>query len=68
MMEIGLCVIGQVLLGAVGGVITNLWAADGLVVDPLKSTGSTIVSILGGILGGVLAFPAIVLGFIAAMV
>jgi curved DNA-binding protein CbpA len=66
MMEMGFCAVGQMLLGAVGGVVTNLWAADSLV-DPLKTEISTIVSIISGILGGIFAFPAIAIGLVIAI-
>ncbi len=67
MMEVGFCAIGQIVMGAIGGISTNLWAADNLV-DPSKTESSTIVSVMGGVLGGVLAFPVIIIMLIIAII
>jgi hypothetical protein len=67
MMEAGICVVGQAIMGAIGGAGVNWWASEKLV-DPLKTEASTIISVIGGILGGIFAFPAIVIGVIIAII
>jgi predicted RNA-binding Zn-ribbon protein involved in translation (DUF1610 family) len=66
MMEMGICAVGQAIIGAIGGTGVNWWASEKLV-DPLKTQASIIISIICGVLGGIFAFPAIIIGIIIAV-
>jgi ribosomal protein L40E len=59
-------VIAQIVMGAIGGVVANLWIVDSWN-DPLQEKAGLGLGIIGGIVGGIVAFPVIVIGLLSQL-